>query len=249
MANPELANKIALVTGASRGIGKAIAQALVQQGYCTLGTATTDAGAQAISDYMQQLGGTGKGLSLNVNDPEATAATLAAVKEEFGAPLILINNAGITRDNLALRMKDDEWQQVIDTNLNAVYRLIKLCLKDMTKARWGRIISISSVVAASGNPGQINYSAAKAGLEGLSRSLARELGSRGICVNTVAPGYIETDMTKDLAEAQRDKMLTQIPLGRMGKPEDIAAAVAFLVGAGGDYITGATIPVNGGMYM
>ncbi len=240
---------IALVTGASRGIGRAIAERLGTMGMTVLGTATTDAGAAAISAYLQEKNLTGKGYCANVADDESVAALLAAVVEEFAAPTVLVNNAGITRDNLLMRMKPDEWEDVISTNLTSMYRMCKACLKGMTKARKGRIINISSVVGSSGNGGQTNYSASKAGLEGFTRSLAKEIGSRGITVNAVAPGFIETDMTKDLPEQHAEAMLAQIPLGRLGQPEEIAAAVGFLASEEGAYITGETMHVNGGMYM
>jgi len=241
--------KVALVTGASRGIGKAIAMALANSGAVVIGTATTEKGAAAITGYLGAAGAKGKGVALNVCDAEAITSVVKAISSEFGAPLILINNAGITRDNLMLRMKADEWDDIIDTNLSAVYRMTKACLRGMTKARWGRVVNIGSVVGAMGNMGQANYCAAKAGVEGFSRSLAKELGSRNITVNTVSPGFIETDMTKELPEAQKEAMLTQIPLSRLGQPEEIAATVKFLTTNNAAYITGATIPVNGGMYM
>jgi len=244
-----LAGKIALVTGASRGIGRAIAEELVKQGAIVIGTATTDAGAQAISDAIAALGGQGVGMVMDVSSSESVAHGLAKVDEHFGVPTILVNNAGITRDNLLMRMKDDEWEQVINTNLNGLYRLSKGVLRGMMKARHGRIISIGSVVGAMGNGGQTNYAAAKAGLEGFTRALAREVGSRNITVNAVAPGFIDTDMTKELPEAQRQVLVGQIPLGRLGQAEEIAAVVAFLASDAAGYVTGATIPVNGGMYM
>lgn len=244
-----LENKVALVTGATRGIGKAIAETLLKAGVVVAGTATTDEGAQKITAYIEAAGGKGRGFCLNVTDPQSIEQVLGQIQETWGAPLILVNNAGITRDNLMLRMKDEEWDQVLDTNLTSVYRLSKAVLRGMTKARWGRIINISSVVGAMGNAGQANYSAAKAGMEGFSRSLAREIGSRGITVNSVAPGFIDTDMTKDLPEAHKQAMLAQIPAGRLGQPQEIAEAVHFLAREESGYITGATIPVNGGMYM
>ena len=244
-----LENKVALVTGASRGIGKAITLSLLKQGAVVVGTATTDAGAQKISEYIAEAGGKGCGLCLNVADPASIDSVMSTVQDQFGAPQVLVNNAGITRDNLMLRMKDEEWDQVMETNLTSVYRMSKAVLRGMTKARWGRIINISSVVGSMGNAGQANYSAAKAGMEGFTRSLAREIGSRGITVNAIAPGFIDTDMTKDLPEANKTAMLAQIPAGRLGQPEEIAAAVSFLAGEESGYITGATIPVNGGMYM
>jgi 3-oxoacyl-[acyl-carrier protein] reductase len=245
-----LSNQVALVTGASRGIGKAIALELARQGAKVVGTATTEAGAEAISAYLAEAGAQGgKGVVLNVTDAERCGAVIDEVSKEFGAIGILVNNAGITADQLAMRMKDDEWDKVIATNLSAVGRLARAVLRGMMKARTGRIINITSVVASSGNPGQMNYAAAKAGVEGMSRALAREIGSRNITVNCIAPGFIDTDMTKVLGEEQHAALLTQIPLGRLGKPEDIAAAVAFLASPGGAYITGTTLHVNGGMYM
>jgi 3-oxoacyl-[acyl-carrier protein] reductase len=244
-----IAGKIALVTGASRGIGKAIALELASRGAVVVGTATSEAGAEGISAYLKESGNAGRGYVLNVADPASIESFMAAMTADVGAPLILVNNAGITRDNLMLRMKDDEWDSVINTNLTAIYRMSKACLKAMTKERWGRIISISSVVGSSGNPGQANYAAAKAGLEGFSRALAREIGSRNITVNAVAPGFIATDMTHVLAEEQKDKLLASIPAGRLGQPEEIAAAVGFLASAEAGYITGTTLHVNGGMYM
>ena len=244
-----LQGKVALVTGASRGIGQAIALQLGAQGATVIGTATSEKGAQSISQVLQDNGIQGTGMLLNVCDAESVAATLERIQTEFGAPLILVNNAGITRDNLMLRMKDDEWFDVIDTNLHSLYRMSKAVLRGMTKARWGRIISIGSVVGAMGNAGQVNYAAAKAGLEGFGRALAREVGSRSITVNAVAPGFIDTDMTRDLPEAQREALLTQIPLGRLGQAQEIANVVGFLASEQASYVTGATIPVNGGMYM
>ncbi len=240
--------KVAVVTGASRGIGRAIATQLGKD-FFVVGTATTDAGAASISKYFAEESIAGIGLSLDVTSPDSLSQFVARVNEECGTPLVLVNNAGVTRDNLLLRMKDDEWDAVVETNLTAVFRLTKVFLKGMTKARWGRIINISSVVGSMGNAGQSNYAASKAGLLGFGKSLAREVGSRNITVNTVAPGFIDTDMTRSLADAQKDAMLSQIPLGRLGQPEDIAAIVAFLAGPAGSYISGETIHVNGGMYM
>jgi len=245
-----LQGEIALVTGASRGIGRAIAAALGSRGAKIAGTATTDAGAERIAAAFQEQGIDGIGIRLDVTDPTSIDAALDVVQSGLGGmPGILVNNAGITRDNLLMRMKDAEWDEIMDTNLTAVYRLSKACLRSMSKARKGRIINITSVVGVSGNAGQTNYAAAKAGMIGFSKSLAREVGSRGITVNCVAPGFIDTDMTRELPDAQRDALLGNIPLGRLGAPEEIAAAVAFLASAGAGYITGETIHVNGGMYM
>lgn len=244
-----LEGEIALVTGASRGIGRAILMGLAEQGAAVAGTATTEGGAVAIDEALQDAGHRGMGLVLNVADPASVEAALARVGEVFGAPTILVNNAGITRDTLLMRMKDEDWQAVIDTNLGSIYRLSKGCLRGMTKARKGRIISIASVVGVMGNAGQTNYAASKAGMMGFTKSLAREVGSRGITVNCVAPGFIETDMTRALGDAQREALIGSIPLARLGKPEDVAAAVLFLVSPSGAYITGETLHVNGGMYM
>ena len=239
--------KIALVTGASRGIGAAIASALADHGCHVVGTATSESGANMISEKLMDRGGEGR--VLNVTDPDSIARLMESVRSEMGDPLILINNAGITQDNILMRMKDDEWNNVIDTNLNALFRLTKACVRGMTKARWGRVVNVTSVVGSMGNPGQSNYAATKAGAEGMARSLAKELGSRSITVNCVAPGFIDTDMTKALDEAQRHALATQIPLSRLGEPSDIAAVVAFLVSDAAQYITGETIHVNGGLYM
>ncbi|MBI2782469.1 MAG: 3-oxoacyl-ACP reductase FabG [Porticoccaceae bacterium] len=244
-----IVDKIALVTGASRGIGAAIADALGRAGAIVIGTATTPEGAERISARFAGLGIKGRGMALNVTDAAAVVQVVQQIEDEFGPPLILVNNAGITRDNLLLRMKEDEWNDVIETNLGAAYRLCKACARGMTRARWGRIINISSVVGAMGNAGQANYAATKAGVAGFGRALAKELGSRNITVNTVAPGFIDTDMTRELPAANRDAMLASIPLGRLGQPEEIAAVVVFLAEDGGAYITGETIQVNGGMYM
>jgi len=244
-----LQGKVALVTGATRGIGQAIALELGRLGATVIGTATSEAGAQRIAESLKANGIEGTGLVLNVSDSASVAAALEQVQAQFGAPSILVNNAGITRDNLMLRMKDEEWFDVIDTNLNSLFRLSKAVLKGMTKGRWGRIVSIGSVVGAMGNAGQANYAAAKAGLEGFTRALAREVGSRNITVNAVAPGFIDTDMTRELPDAQRTALLTQIPAGRLGQADEIAKVVGFLAGDGAAYVTGATIPVNGGMYM
>lgn len=239
--------RVALVTGASRGIGKAIAEHLVKSGLCVVGTATTESGANAIDAWLAPTGGAG--MALNVTDADSVAAVLKSIGDRFGAPTVLVNNAGITRDNILMRMKDDEWGDVIDTNLNSLFRLSKACLRGMTKARWGRIVNISSVVGSMGNAGQSNYAATKAGAEGFTRALAKELGSRAITVNSIAPGFIDTDMTRELSEDNKALMLQQIPLGRLGQAEEIAALVAFLVGEQAGYITGETIHVNGGMYM
>ena len=244
-----LNGQIALVTGASRGIGKAIALELGKQGALVLGTATTPDGAEKISAYLAEAGVKGEGMVLEVREAAQLDAVLAQIEKQCGAPTILVNNAGITRDNLAMRMKDDEWDAVIDTNLKAVFRLCKGVMRGMMKARQGRIINVTSVVGHAGNPGQANYCAAKAGVAGMSRSLARELGSRNITVNCVAPGFIDTDMTRVLEEGQRQALVANVPLGRFGQPEDVAAAVAFLASPGAAYVTGTTLHVNGGMYM
>ncbi|MDP5208261.1 3-oxoacyl-ACP reductase FabG [Microbulbifer sp. 2205BS26-8] len=244
-----LAGKVALVTGASRGIGAGTADMLGGLGATVIGTATSADGAEKITLRFAEKDISGVGMVLDVTKSESITQLHAAVKSDFGAPTILVNNAGITRDNLLMRMKDDEWDSVIETNLTAVYRVTKACLRDMTKARWGRIVNISSVVGSMGNAGQSNYAATKAGVAGFARSLAAEIGSRGITVNTVAPGFIDTDMTKVLSEAQRAALLEKIPLGRLGQPEEIASVVAFLASDAGSYITGETIQVNGGMYM
>ena len=244
-----LDNQAAIVTGASRGIGRAIALELARRGATVIGTATSEAGAQAITAAFAEAGLKGRGAVLNVNDASAAEALVDATVKEFGGLAILVNNAGITQDNLAMRMKDEEWDAVIDTNLKAVFRLSRAVLRPMMKARTGRIINITSVVGASGNPGQANYAAAKAGVAGMSRALAREIGSRGITVNCVAPGFIDTDMTKDLPAEQQAALKQQIPLGRLGSPEDIAHAVAFLASPQAGYITGTELHVNGGMYM
>lgn len=240
-------NRVALVTGATRGIGKAIAHELATAGHKVIGTATSDAGAAAIAENLRAVGGTG--IRLDVSDVEAVRESVAAIVSEHGAPTILVNNAGITRDNLMMRMKDEEWGDVLNTNLNALFTVSKACLRGMTKARWGRIINISSVVGSMGNAGQANYAASKAGAEGMSRAMAKELGSRSVTVNCVAPGFIATDMTEVLTEEQKALMMGQIPLGRLGAPEEIAKVVAFLASDAGGYITGETIHVNGGMYM
>lgn len=244
-----LNDKVALVTGASRGIGAAIAEQLGKAGATVIGTATSEAGAEKISARFVELGIHGAGKVLNVTDADSVANLLKEIADEFGAPGILVNNAGITKDNLLMRMSDEEWFDVINTNLSSIYRLSKGVLRGMMKARWGRIINISSVVGAMGNPGQSNYAATKAGVSGFARSLAAEVGSRNITVNTVAPGFIDTDMTKVLPEEQKQQLLSRIPLGRLGAPEEIASVVVFLASDAGSYISGETIHVNGGMYM
>lgn len=241
--------QVALVTGASRGIGAAIAQALGKQGAIVIGTATTQNGADQITAALQQAGVKGAGLALDVNDSAQVEAVLKEIADKFGEIAILVNNAGVTRDTLLMRMKEEDWDTVISTNLKSVFRMSQAVLRPMMKARFGRIINISSVVGHSGNAGQTNYCAAKAGMTGFTKSLAQEVGSRGITVNCVAPGFIDTDMTKDLPEEQRNRLLQQIPLGRLGQAEDIAAAVAFLASASAGYISGETLHVNGGMYM
>ena len=241
--------KVALVTGASRGIGRAIATRLAGDGFTVVGTATSDTGAEAISAYLAEAGNNGCGMRLDVADADSVSEVLKAIADRYTAPLVLVNNAGITSDNILMRMKEDEWDAVIDTNLSALYRVSKPCLRGMTKARWGRIVNITSVVGSMGNIGQSNYAATKAGAEGFTRALARELGSRSVTVNCVAPGFIDTDMTRELPDDQRELMLKQIPLGRLGASEEIAAVVAFLCSDASAYITGETIHVNGGMYM
>lgn len=242
--------KVALVTGASRGIGQAIAKALAADENLTIiGTATTEAGASSISHYFAKWGLDGDGIVMDVSDPDSVSEGIAQVTSAYGPPLILVNNAGITKDGLMLRMKEQDWQQVIQTNLSSVYRTSKAVLKGMTKARWGRIINVSSVVAQMGNPGQANYCASKAGIEGFTRSLAHEIGSRDITVNAVAPGFIQTDMTDELSDENKAAMLSRIPLGRLGSAAEVASAVAYLASADAAYITGQTIHVNGGMYM
>jgi 3-oxoacyl-[acyl-carrier protein] reductase len=246
MSNSE---KVALITGASRGIGKAIALNLGQLGFRIAGTSTTQDGADSISKYLKDAGIDGGGYILDVSEDDSVESCMFLIGTELGHPLIVVNNAGITKDNLLLRMKNAEWLDVINTNLNSLYRINKVAIKAMTKARWGRIVNISSVVGSSGNGGQTNYSASKAGAEGFARSLAQEIGSRGITVNSVAPGFIETDMTRALTEVQVKNLLGKIPLNRLGQPEEVAEVVAFLVSEHGGYITGETIHVNGGMYM
>jgi 3-oxoacyl-[acyl-carrier protein] reductase len=249
MTTMELENEIALVTGASRGIGMAIALELGRQGATVIGSATSNDGAAKISEQLQAAGIRGQGVVLNVTDQSSIDATVSEIQNAWGAPSILVNNAGITRDNLLMRMKDDEWDAIMDTNLKSVFRMSKAVLRGMTKARKGRIISISSIVGASGNAGQCNYAAAKAAVVGFTKSLAREVGSRNITVNAVAPGFIDTDMTRALPENVRNELLTQIPLGRLGQAEEIAQAVVFLASPRAAYITGTTLHVNGGMYM
>ena len=244
-----LEGKVTLVTGASRGIGKAIAESLGKAGATVIGTATSESGANSISDYFKEAGINGVGKVLNVTDTDSIDGLLKDITAEFGAITVLVNNAGITRDNLMLRMKEDEWNDIMSTNLTSVFRLSKACLKGMMKARQGRIISISSVVGSTGNAGQANYAAAKAGVVGFSKSLAQEIGSRGITVNVVAPGLIDTDMTRELSEDQRATLLKNIPLAKLGQSEDIANAVLFLASDMGSYISGETLHVNGGMYM
>jgi len=236
--------KVALVSGASRGIGKAIAEQLMADGYLVVGTATSESGAEKIDQWIN-----GMGLAMNVTDADSIDAALAQITEKLGTIAVLVNNAGITRDTLMMRMKEDDWNAVIDTNLSSIFRLSKAVLKGMTKARWGRVINISSVVGSMGNAGQANYAAAKAGIEGFSRAMAREVGSRNITVNSVAPGFIATDMTDALGDEQKAKLAEQIPLGRLGAPQDIANAVSFLAGESGAYVTGTTLHVNGGMLM
>ncbi len=245
----DLQQEIALVTGASRGIGQAILERLGHCGATVIGTATSESGAAAIRERLGNAGISGTGMALDVTDPDGISTVLNEISKGYGTPTILVNNAGITRDNLTMRMKDEEWDQIIETNLSSVYRMSKACLRGMMKARRGRIINIGSVVGAMGNAGQANYAAAKAGVTGLTKSLARELGGRNITVNTVAPGFIETDMTAAMSEEQRGALIANVPLERLGSPQDIAAAVAFLASADAGYITGETLHVNGGMYM
>ncbi|MEN3110096.1 3-oxoacyl-ACP reductase FabG [Uliginosibacterium paludis] len=244
-----LADQVVLVTGATRGIGRAIALDIGAMGATVIGTATSLDGAAAIDAALAEAGVKGRGMALDVTDSAACEAALSSIEKEFGAVSVLVNNAGITRDNIAMRMKDEEWDAVMETNLKAVFRMSRLVMRGMMKARSGRIINITSVVGSSGNAGQANYAAAKAGVAGMTRALARELGSRGITVNCVAPGFIDTDMTRDLPDAQRDILQSQIALGRLGRPEEISAVVSFLASPAASYVTGATIHVNGGMYM
>jgi len=245
----KLQDKVVLVTGASRGIGKSIAEKLGQEGAIVIGTATSDGGADNISAYLKDTGVKGTGMCLNVTDADSIKTVLKSITDEFGAVNILVNNAGITRDNLLMMMKDDQWDDIISTNLTSIFRLSKAVIRPMMKARTGRIINIGSVVGLTGNPGQTNYSAAKAAILGFTKSLAREIGSRNITVNTVAPGFIDTDMTRELPEEQREALISQIPLNKLGDPNDIANAVSFLASDDASYITGETINVNGGMYM
>lgn len=244
-----LEGKVALVTGATRGIGRAIALRLGKQGAVVIGTATTENGANAISQFLKEAGIAGSGMVLNVANAESIEQTISDIESTVGAPEVLVNNAGITRDNLLMRMKDEEWEDIINTNLTPIYRLSKRCLRAMTKARYGRIITITSVVGVMGNAGQTNYAAAKAGVIGFSKSLAREVGARGITVNTVAPGFIDTDMTSSLSDAHKSSLLEQVPVKRLGQPEEIAGAVSYLASDDAAYVTGETIHVNGGMYM
>lgn len=241
--------KVTLVTGASRGIGAAISDSLGEEGAIVIGTATTESGAEKISARFAEKGIKGQGMMLNVTDVESVSSVLKAISDTYGAPAILVNNAGITKDNLLMRMGEDEWSDVVNTNLNAVYRLSKACLRGMMKARWGRIINVGSVVGSMGNAGQSNYAATKAGVAGFARALAKEVGSRNITVNTVSPGFIATDMTEVLAEEHKKAMLSVVPLARLGEPKEIAHTVKFLASDGAAYITGENIHVNGGMYM
>lgn len=244
-----LEGKIALITGASRGIGRAIFEGLALQGATVAGTATSKAGAEEISAFLAEWGWPGVGIVLDVSDPASIDSALTMASEQLGVPTILVNNAGITRDNLLMRMRDEEWEAILNTNLTAIYRLSKGCLRGMMRTRWGRIINIASVTGVMGNAGQTNYAAAKAGMIGFTKALAREVGTRGITVNAVAPGFIDTDMTRDLADSQRKTLLAQIPLNRLGKAQEVAAAVAFLASLEASYITGETLHVNGGLYM
>lgn len=244
-----LSGQIALVTGASRGIGRAIALTLAQQRATVIGTATTEAGADGITAYLKASNLAGQGMVLNVREAPMILATIERIKEVYGPVSLLVNNAGVTRDNLALRMRDEDWDDVLETNLRAVFLLSRAVLRDMMKARFGRIVNIGSVVGSSGNAGQVNYAASKAGLQGLTKSLAHEMGPRGITVNCVAPGFIDTDMTKALSEQQKNNLMSQIPLGRLGLVEDVAQAVLYLISSAGQYVTGQTLHVNGGLWM
>ncbi len=244
-----LENRVALVTGASRGIGKAVADRLGAEGACVIGTATSEAGADAITKRFADAGVKGAGMQLDVTVAEQVSGVIEAITKDYGAVEILVNNAGITRDNLFMRLKDDEWTDIIDTNLTAVFRVCKACIRPMVKARYGRIINIGSVVGSTGNPGQTNYAAAKAGLTGFTKSLARELGSRGITANTIAPGFIESDMTDELSDEQKEALVGSIALGKMGQADDVANAAIFLASGMGDYVTGQTLHINGGMFM
>ncbi|KFI22713.1 3-oxoacyl-ACP reductase FabG [Nitrosococcus oceani] len=244
-----LEGKVALITGASRGIGRAIAEGLALQGATVVGTATSKEGTEGISAFLAEREWPGMGIILDVSDPTSIDSALAVISDQLGVPAILVNNAGITRDNLLMRMKDEEWETILNINLTAIYRLSKGCLRGMMRTRWGRIINITSVTGVMGNAGQTNYAAAKAGMIGFTKALAREVGTRGVTVNAVAPGFIDTDMTRDLADAQREMLLAQIPLNRLGKAQEVAAAVAFLASLEASYITGETLHVNGGLYM
>lgn len=244
-----MTKKIALITGASRGIGRAIAEKLAQDGFFVIGTATSEKGAEAITAYLAENNLSGTGCKLNVSDSESITGLIKMINETYGAPTVLVNNAGITRDNLLMRMKDDEWDDIISTNLTSIFRMSKACLRGMMKAKVGRVINISSVVGSTGNAGQTNYSAAKAGMVGFTKSMAKEVGSRNITVNTVAPGFIDTDMTRELPDQHKEVLLASIPLSRLGAPEEIAHAVSFLASDGASYVTGETLHVNGGMYM
>ncbi|ABA58137.1 3-oxoacyl-[acyl-carrier-protein] reductase [Nitrosococcus oceani ATCC 19707] len=244
-----LEGKVALITGASRGIGRAIAEGLALQGATVVGTATSKEGTEGISAFLAEREWPGMGIILDVSDPTSIDSALAVISDQLGVPAILVNNAGITRDNLLMRMKDEEWETILNINLTAIYRLSKGCLRGMMKTRWGRIINITSVTGVMGNAGQTNYAAAKAGMIGFTKALAREVGTRGVTVNAVAPGFIDTDMTRDLADTRREMLLAQIPLNRLGKAQEVAAAVAFLASLEASYITGETLHVNGGLYM
>lgn len=249
MSSKQHQGKVALVTGASRGIGRAIAHALGNEGATVIGTATTDEGAEKITQGLKDANITGSGVKLNVAHSDSIQTAISWIKEKYGMPAILVNNAAVTQDNLLLRMKDEEWNTVIETNLTSIFHMTKACLRDMLKARWGRVINISSVVGSVGNPGQVNYAAAKAGLIGFTKSLAQEVGSRNITVNAIAPGFIETDMTRQLPDEQRELLFQRIPMQRLGQVDDIAAAVVFFASDAAGYISGQTLHINGGMYM